>query len=216
MSLYQIICTVVCMSFLALVHQLFFPHGAVARHVELASGGVAWFQDLTSADPYLALPCVLVAANLLNIEVSIKQVDVHVYTLLSPLPSPPCHARCMQFVLGCSPKGRLCSPNFSDTSQLEWVSLRLSSQQYVCQHALSPAPPIPPLPSPALFQAMSLYWASSSVFGLLQNMTLKVPWVRRSLHIPKTPSEHRQPFQAILQAWRQRAETFLQHQRRHQ
>ena len=82
-------CTVVCMSFFASVHQLFFPYGAVARHVELASGGVAWFQDLTSADPYLALPCVLVAANLLNIEVSSKQVDVHVYTLLSPSPPLP-------------------------------------------------------------------------------------------------------------------------------
>ena len=42
---------------------------AVARHVELASGGVGWFQDLTAADPCLVLPLLLVVANLLNIEV---------------------------------------------------------------------------------------------------------------------------------------------------
>lgn len=41
-------------------------------HVELASGGMAWFSDLTLADPFFILPAVLVVSNLLNIEVRDK------------------------------------------------------------------------------------------------------------------------------------------------
>lgn len=188
---------------------------AVALHVELASGGVGWFHDLTAADPCLALPFVLVVANLLNIEVRDKWLPLGVCIFLYP-PSPPlphANTRCMQCASECNPKDRSCFPNSSDTSRLEWVSLLLSSLQYVCKHAC--LPPLPHSPS-SLPQAMSLYWASSSVFGLLQNALLKVPRVRRSLRVPKTPSEHAQPFQAILRAWQQRAETFLQHQKRHQ
>jgi inner membrane protein COX18 len=61
--------------------------------------------------------------------------------------------------------------------------------------------------------AMSLYWAASSVYGLLQNVMLKVPVVRRHLRIPKTPSEPQQPFRTMLEVWREKTYRFLELQR---
>ena len=36
-----------------------------------ASGGILWFTDLTSADPYCALPALTMATFLLTIEVTV-------------------------------------------------------------------------------------------------------------------------------------------------
>ena len=47
---------------------------------ELSTEGLLWIQDLTLVDPYCILPVVLVATNLLNIEVWIplqKQCNPH-------------------------------------------------------------------------------------------------------------------------------------------
>ena len=44
---------------------------------------------------------------------------------------------------------------------------------------------------------MSLYWATSSSFGLLQNLAFKAPRVRRLLQIPKVSSEKAHPYREI-------------------
>ncbi|XP_064594434.1 cytochrome c oxidase assembly protein COX18, mitochondrial-like [Liolophura sinensis] len=50
--------------------------------------------------------------------------------------------------------------------------------------------------------SMCLYWTSSSLFGLAQNIALKIPRVRRAVGIPKTPSESATPFQDMWEvAW---------------
>lgn len=43
-----------------------------------------------------------------------------------------------------------------------------------------------------------LYWTTSSTFGLIQNMVLLPPKVRRMLGIPRTNSELQQPYQHIV------------------
>lgn len=48
-----------------------------------------------------------------------------------------------------------------------------------------------------ILQCMSLYWASSSTFGLLQNVAMKLPRVRRACRIPLVQSESQTPFQDI-------------------
>ncbi|XP_028410881.1 cytochrome c oxidase assembly protein COX18, mitochondrial-like [Dendronephthya gigantea] len=61
--------------------------------------------------------------------------------------------------------------------------------------------------------AMSLYWSASAGFGLLQNISLKFPRVRRILRIPKTPSESAMPFKDIASIIAGRAKKFLEIQR---
>jgi len=46
-------------------------------------------------------------------------------------------------------------------------------------------------------QAMTLYWATSSTYGLLQNIILRFPKVRRKVGIPITPSESQHPFKDL-------------------
>ncbi len=57
---------------------------------------------------------------------------------------------------------------------------------------------------------MSLYWSASASFGLLQNISLKFPRVRRILGIPKTPSESATPFKDIASIIAGRAAKFLE------
>lgn len=61
--------------------------------------------------------------------------------------------------------------------------------------------------------AMSLYWASSSTYGLVQNIIMKFPKVRRKLGIPKTPSERERPFLSMLDVLQTRTKRFLEIQR---
>ena len=60
---------------------------------------------------------------------------------------------------------------------------------------------------------MSLYWSVSASFGLIQNVSLKFPTVRRILRIPKTPSESATPFRDIVKILGNRAEKFLELQK---
>uniref|UniRef100_T2M9V7 Mitochondrial inner membrane protein COX18 n=1 Tax=Hydra vulgaris TaxID=6087 RepID=T2M9V7_HYDVU len=46
--------------------------------------------------------------------------------------------------------------------------------------------------------AMSFYWCTSSICGLIQNVILKIPSVRRKLDIPKTNSEQERSIRNIL------------------
>ena len=57
--------------------------------------------------------------------------------------------------------------------------------------------------------AMSLYWSASAAFGLLQNISLKFPRVRRILGIPETPSESATPFKDMAAIVAGRAKKFL-------
>jgi mitochondrial inner membrane protein COX18 len=41
---------------------------------------------------------------------------------------------------------------------------------------------------------LSLYWVSSSLFGLLQNLTILSPKIRRIAQIPKVDSELENPY----------------------
>ncbi|XP_014777236.1 cytochrome c oxidase assembly protein COX18, mitochondrial [Octopus bimaculoides] len=47
---------------------------------------------------------------------------------------------------------------------------------------------------------MCWYWTCSSLYGLLQNIVLKFPKVKRTLKIPETPSETKQPLQDLFAA----------------
>ena len=62
---------------------------------------------------------------------------------------------------------------------------------------------------------MSLYWSVSASFGLLQNISLKFPRVRRILGIPKTPSESERPFKNFASIIADRAVKFLEIQKDH-
>ncbi|XP_070544822.1 cytochrome c oxidase assembly protein COX18, mitochondrial-like [Ptychodera flava] len=52
--------------------------------------------------------------------------------------------------------------------------------------------------------AMSLYWTTSSIFGLTQNILLKFPKVRRVCGIPKTSHESRTPYKDMYQIAKQK------------
>lgn len=45
---------------------------------------------------------------------------------------------------------------------------------------------------------MSLYWTTSSIYGLSQNLFLLSPQVRKCFGIPKTPYNNEHPYQYIL------------------
>jgi hypothetical protein len=62
---------------------------------------------------------------------------------------------------------------------------------------------------------MSLYWSVSASFGLLQNISLKFPRVRRILGIPKTASESAMPFKDMASVIAGRASKFLEVQKDH-
>lgn len=51
---------------------------------------------------------------------------------------------------------------------------------------------------------LSLYWVSSSTFGLLQNLLLLSPKVRRLANIPIVNSEHEQPYKHLCSKIKQR------------
>ena len=63
---------------------------------------------------------------------------------------------------------------------------------------------------------MTLYWAVSSSFGLMQNLAFRVPRVRRVLGVPRTASESKRPFRELGEIVHEKARTFikLQHKDR--
>uniref|UniRef100_A0A1A9W7L8 Membrane insertase YidC/Oxa/ALB C-terminal domain-containing protein n=1 Tax=Glossina brevipalpis TaxID=37001 RepID=A0A1A9W7L8_9MUSC len=52
--------------------------------------------------------------------------------------------------------------------------------------------------------ALTVYWVSSSCYGLTQNLLLMSPIVRRAFRIPKTPSELENPYEHLLLRIKQR------------
>ena len=62
--------------------------------------------------------------------------------------------------------------------------------------------------------AMSLYWATSSSYGLAQNLAVLHPKVRRKLGIPKAPSESSAPIQERLFVLKSKFQQFMQIQRK--
>ena len=61
--------------------------------------------------------------------------------------------------------------------------------------------------------ALSLYWVTSSAFGLVQNVAFKFPAVRRLLRIPKAPGDLERPFRDIRLRLREGMQEFLEKQR---
>lgn len=59
-----------------------------------------------------------------------------------------------------------------------------------------------------------LYWSVSSSLALVQNLLLMLPKVRRSISIPKVPSEKEQPFRYFLETVYLKMKAFLELQRR--
>lgn len=49
-----------------------------------------------------------------------------------------------------------------------------------------------------LLQCLVLYWTTSSAFGLIQNLILLSPKVRRFFRIPKTANELQKPYTHII------------------
>ena len=60
---------------------------------------------------------------------------------------------------------------------------------------------------------MTLYWAVSAGFGVVQNVAIKFPAVRRTLGIPVTPSESKTPFQDLAAIMSVKAAEFVRMQR---
>jgi inner membrane protein COX18 len=56
---------------------------------------------------------------------------------------------------------------------------------------------------------MTLYWTTSSTFGLVQNILFNFPRVRRGLKIPRTPSESQTPFRDLSTTVREKARAFI-------
>eukprot|EP00794_Sanderia_malayensis_P016647 gene16647-18337_t len=63
--------------------------------------------------------------------------------------------------------------------------------------------------------AMSLYWATSSSYGLAQNICLMQPSVRRKLGIPQAPSESKTPFKDKFEILKTKWQDFMIIQRKH-
>lgn len=57
--------------------------------------------------------------------------------------------------------------------------------------------------------ALSLYWMTSSAYGLLQNLLLLSPSLRRALRIPKSASELESPYVYILSRLKNRQEYII-------
>jgi membrane protein insertase Oxa1/YidC/SpoIIIJ len=57
--------------------------------------------------------------------------------------------------------------------------------------------------------AVCFYWAVSSLFGVAQNLTFRVPAVRRAAGIPLTPTESQRPFGDIASRLRDEWRGFL-------
>lgn len=51
---------------------------------------------------------------------------------------------------------------------------------------------------------LALYWVSSSTFGLLQNLIILSPKVRRMARIPKVNSEHDKPYRHLFDKIKER------------
>lgn len=62
--------------------------------------------------------------------------------------------------------------------------------------------------------AMSLYWATSSSYGLIQNLLLMQPPVRRALGIPRAPSESVTPLKDKMEILRLRLSQLMEIQRK--
>ena len=56
---------------------------------------------------------------------------------------------------------------------------------------------------------MTLYWSMSSSYGLVQNIALKLPKVRRKLGIPRTPSESKHPFRDLAEIVEEKSRMFI-------
>ena len=62
--------------------------------------------------------------------------------------------------------------------------------------------------------AMSLYWATSSIYGLVQNLALMQPGIRRLLRIPKSPTESKTPIKDKLDIFMSRVKLFINIQKK--
>ena len=62
--------------------------------------------------------------------------------------------------------------------------------------------------------AMSLYWATSSSYGLVQNLALMQPGIRRLLRIPKSPTESKTPIKDKLDILMSRVKRFVKIQKK--
>lgn len=62
-------------------------------------------------------------------------------------------------------------------------------------------------------QVMTLYWATSSSYGLVQNILFNFPRVRRGLKIPRTPSESQTPFRDLWAIIQHKSKAFIDLQR---
>ncbi|XP_069680104.1 cytochrome c oxidase assembly protein COX18, mitochondrial isoform X2 [Periplaneta americana] len=57
----------------------------------------------------------------------------------------------------------------------------------------------------AIVECLNLYWVTSSTYGLMQNLVLLSPRVKKLSHIPETPSQLENPYQHIASVIRERA-----------
>ena len=60
--------------------------------------------------------------------------------------------------------------------------------------------------------AMTLYWATSSSYSVIQNCLLLLPRVRRMFGISQTPHESKTPFKDLLIIVNEKCRTFLDRQ----
>ena len=160
--------------------------------------GALWFTDLSISDPFFILPVVLTTSNIINIEVRLLSLHSH----CSPSSSDALfderrsinHPTCDDYIIS--------HINCCNGCDLISATSCKPYTQFMCYYTIIHV------------QAMSLYWAASSSYGLLQNIMLKLPVVRRAFGIPHTPNESSTPFKDIRQILQERASKFLAKQRK--
>lgn len=150
----------------------------------LSAGGFGWVTDLTARDPTMIFPIAIGMSNFLNVEVradfphqgadyrqlqSLTQpcspAQFHVYarqTVIAPEGASKHilgHFICHHPNCGASSNGKQCS-----TEQKAHSVNRFLTSDYQ--------------------QALSLYWTTSSLYSVAQNVLFRVPTVRKALKLP--------------------------------
>lgn len=73
-------------------------------------------------------------------------------------------------------------------SNFRWISTAVDRLPFFLFSSCFPATPP---------KGVALYWTTSSAYGLVQNLILLSPRVRRTLRIPLTASEKRRPYSEL-------------------
>eukprot|EP00038_Savillea_parva_P009653 m.184944 g.184944 ORF g.184944 m.184944 type:complete len:379 (-) comp16275_c0_seq1:2644-3780(-) len=150
--------------------------------LNFASSGTLWFTNLAVPDVWYGLPLITATANLINLEVNGLAAGARAdrKTPSTASPSPAAQATNEN-----DTKRQLTIQEPADRKIIRDHVIkgffRLLSVSMVWIGSQIPS-------------AVCLYWCISSCYGVVQNLTFRLPAVRRAASIPPTPSESDRPF----------------------